>query len=149
MNTRFREFQPADTSELTEMVFALYAEDIYGEPMNPSKILQTIDFMVANPNSGRIIVFEADQLVVGYSILVSFWSNEFGGLLLYVDELFVKKAFRNQKIGARFFDYLASAKHIVHKGVFLEVSTENVKAAKFYLDNGFEKHGTEVMTFIY
>lgn len=149
MSLEFVDFSITYTSELTEMSCALYDEDTGGEPMNQLKIQQTIDFLTSNPSNGRIIVFLSDQTIVGYSIVIHFWSNEFGGLLLHVDELFVKESFRSKKIGSYFFDYLKSTKEPTHKGVFLEVNTTNLKAVDFYLRNGFRKHPNQTMVSIY
>ncbi len=38
-------------------------------------------------------MFHEGVQLVGYAILIPYWSNEFGGNLLFIDELFVSPAF--------------------------------------------------------
>jgi hypothetical protein len=44
--------------------------------------------------------------LLGYALLIPYWSNEFGGVLLFVDELFVLREVRNRGIGHSFFRFL-------------------------------------------
>lgn len=49
--------------------------------------------------AGRAVVLESEGQVSGYALLTSFWSNEFGGEVCLVDELYVKPAARSQGHG--------------------------------------------------
>jgi len=53
------------------------------------RVPETIRFLLAHPNHGRIILMFDDQNVAGYSIIIQHWSNEYGGTILLIDELYV------------------------------------------------------------
>jgi GNAT superfamily N-acetyltransferase len=138
---QFRAFEPRDLPEVEQMAFALYREDDYGQPMTSQKIRRTTDELTARPDRGTILVFTVDTAVVGYAILIYYWSNEYGGDLITVDELYVKDAWRNRGIGTRFFDYLASEHSRRAKGVQLEVTPVNRRALEYYERQGFRRSG--------
>jgi GNAT superfamily N-acetyltransferase len=136
---QFRAFEPQDLAELEQMIFALYREDEYGRPMTPEKIRMTVDELSRHPERGGIVVFTVDNTIVGYAILIYCWSNEFGGELVTVDELYIKEAWRGRGIGTRFFDSLASDRRDGAVGVQLEVTPFNQRALAYYERLGFRR----------
>ena len=137
MNLVFRPFQDRDFEFLVSYMFGLYEEDPGGEEMELEKIQKTIQTLRERPSLGEIVVFEMDQQIVGYALLINYWSNEYGGMIVNLDELYVQKAFRNQGIASRFIQYLVnrSEEEIAFE---LEVMPNNKKALKLYLSLGFE-----------
>ena len=53
-----------------------------------------------------IVLFRERDALVGYALLAPYWSNEFGGTLLFVDEMFVVPEARRRGIGERFFSFI-------------------------------------------
>lgn len=136
---RFRPFEPQDLAELEQMIFALYREDGYGAPITSEKIRMTVDELSRHPRRGKILVFTVDDAIVGYAILIYYWSNEYGGELITVDEVYVKEAWRNRGIGTRFFDSLESDRPGDTVGVQLEVTPSNRRALTYYERLGFKR----------
>jgi GNAT superfamily N-acetyltransferase len=95
-----------DKEELLAMMRALYTEDVAASPPDLPRFPLTIEFLMAQPSRGRVILFEVQSAVRGYALLVPYWSNEFGGTVLFADELFVSPEARNRGIGRRFFQFL-------------------------------------------
>jgi len=126
--------------DLSEMVISLYSEDPSGEKMNDKKIENTICYIQSHPDNGRIEMIIHDQLVIGYAIIVYFWSNEYGGSVLLLDELFMREEFRGKGIGTGFLKNLISAESGKCKAIFLEVIPSNTKAMEFYRKAGFMIH---------
>lgn len=137
-HVQFRTFIESDLSELKPMIMALYAEDADGEPMSSEKIQRTVQELMSHPNKGQIIVFCMDDAVVGYAILLYVWSNEYGGNLVTVDELYVKRPWRGQGIGTAFLRSIGPSDGVLVKGVRLEVTPTNERALAYYLRQGFE-----------
>jgi ribosomal protein S18 acetylase RimI-like enzyme len=138
MNIHFRPSTIEDMPVVEGFIWSLYKEDDEGEPMSSEKIKRTVDFLKANPSHGTIISILADGTLIGYSILINYWSNEFGGIVLYIDELYIQKDYRNKKIGTDFIQHLKSSHYANHEAIFLEVFPSNAKAYDFYKKNGFE-----------
>ena len=109
---------------------ALYEEDP-PHMTDATKFPRTIQFLLANPTGGTIILFQRQGALCGYAIsLIPFWSNEFGGTLLMVDELFVIPSARSRGIGRAFFDHLHSSRPFDAVAVSLEVSPASKAAGR-------------------
>lgn len=132
-----RPFAPADLPELEAMVLSLYAGDAYGRPMTAAQVRRTVDTLSAHPDKGRIEIIEADGIVVGYAIIVLFWSNEHGGTVAILDELLIKQDWRGRGVGSAFLVHLAATAADGVKGVLLEVAPDNAGAMALYLRHGF------------
>ena len=137
--TIFRNFNESDRRELEKMILALYSEDDYGEPMSVEKIDKTIAEMKHSHEKGNITIFENEHGVVGYAIIVFFWSNELGGNVAEIDELYVKSEWRNKGIGTKFLDYLGNRKMFKMVGLQLEVTPTNERALDYYNRYGFKE----------
>ena len=135
--TVFRPFAPADLPELEAMVLALYAGDAYGRPMTADRVRRTVAELTAHPHKGRIEIIACDGVIVGYAIVVSYWSNEHGGTVAILDELLVKPGWRGRGIGSAFLEHLAATAGDGVKGVLLEVAPANGGALALYLRHGF------------
>ncbi len=133
----FRDYEPADFGEFKAMVLGLYSEDTEGQPMTSAKVRDTVRELTTRPEKGKIIIFEAEEGVAGYAFLIFFWSNEYGGDIIHVDELYVKPRWRSQGIASQFFDYLASYREERTVALMLEVHSLNRRALDLYLRRGF------------
>ena len=82
------------------------------------------------------------KLELGYGLLSLKYSHEAGGLELWVEELYVRPAFRGRGLGHEFFAWLrglAAAEHI--RRIRLETEPENERAAALYARMGFSPLG--------
>lgn len=145
MNLAFRPFTMEDAEEVSAMMLDLYVGDPGGAPMNLTKTQETFAALLEKPDRGNIIVMLRDGVLVGYSVLINFWSNEYGGNLLHIDELYVKAAYRGQGIASQFIRYLREQQFNNLVGMMLEVSDINDQARKLYLSLGFKRHKNEVL----
>jgi len=131
--------QDEDTTEVLAMMRALYAEDAPAFPVDPQRFPATIDLLLAEPSRGAVIVFAEGAALRGYAILIPYWSNEYGGTMLYVDELFVIPECRNRGIGRQFFEHLERTKPFDAIAIALEVSPTNERAQRLYESLGFAR----------
>ena len=94
---------------------------------------------VAQP---RACLLEQDGETAGYGLLSLKYSHEAGGLELWVEELYVRPAFRGRGLGHEFFAWLrglSAAEHI--RRIRLETEPENERAAALYARMGFSPLG--------
>ena len=82
-------------------------------------------------------MIDHNEETVGYALLIHYWSNEYGGMLLFLDELFISEPFRGKGIGAAFLEALKAGVFYKTVGLVLEVMPSNERALKLYLDHGF------------
>ena len=145
LNLLFRLYQTEDYNELIPMIMELYAKEGAATVsfMTIEKINRTVSVLMNNKQLGEIFIFEQEKIVVGYAIITGFWSNEFGGRALLIDELLVKGAYRNKGISTRFFNFLFENKFFDEVVYLLEVGIENKQAADFYKKLGFTDFKTK------
>jgi ribosomal protein S18 acetylase RimI-like enzyme len=127
----------ADPSDVLAMMRALYIEDEPAFAVDHRRFPQTVEFLLAEPSRGSVIVIAEGASVCGYALLIPYWSNEFGGTLLCVDELFVVPEARNRGIGHQFFEFLARTRPFDPVAIALEVSPGNLRAQRLYQSIGF------------
>lgn len=135
---RFRSVQPQDQPDLIGMVLALYQEDQYGAPMTREKILRTLQELSAHPDKGSIFVFDENGITAGYAVVVHYWSNEYGGNIVVIDEMYVLPTWRNHGLASAFMEFIANDNTLKPVGLMLEVVPTNLKAMDFYRHRGFE-----------
>ncbi len=145
MSVKYRRFKTEDGAAVAELIRSLYREDPSDRPMLPEKISGTFDSLANHPDRGCIIVLESETGIVGYSIVINFWSNEYGGNVSFIDELYIKKEFRGGGIGTNFIKYLAESKFGNAVALRLEVTPNNKKARKLYESLGFKLHKNDTM----
>jgi len=129
--------EPGHEAQLLTMMRALHVEDVAAANVDPSRFPFTIEFLIAHPSRGRIILFHQGESICGYALLIPYWSNELGGTVLCVDELFVVTEARNRGIGRSFFRFLEETRPFDAVALALEVSVANVGARRLYESLGF------------
>ena len=135
METEFRRYQEKDYIDLLEMIFSLYREDPEGKPIDEEKIKRTIDEFWKNPDKVKIYMFQTGDKNIGYAILVYFWSNEYGGDIITIDELYVNDACRGRGIATEFFSFVERMEN--KAALQLETTPSNQKAFNYYKRLGF------------
>ena len=131
----FRTCLASETSNVQELVDDLYRAYPGVDGVEPDIALTVAEFE-RHPEKGRVIVFELNGQPVGYAILVFFWSNEFRGDVIEIDELFIDNRNRGRGIGSWFFAWLESS-YPESVALALQVSETNTAAARFYERAGF------------
>lgn len=130
-----------DDHAIIAMSGALYVEDPAAAPVPESHTCATLARLRMEPARGKAIVLELDGALVGYSLLISFWSNELGGEVCVIDELYVQAAYRGRGHARALFRLLQSESLIWHPkpvALELEVTRQNERAARLYAQLRFE-----------
>lgn len=144
-------WKPADSShdaDIIEMSLALYREDPSPHPVTAESVQKTLHILKTNPIRGRALVLEIDGKTAGYAFLISFWSNELGGEVCHIDELYVRPTYRSQGHGSALIEILIHLNHQrnpqrplwpgVPVVVELEVTPDNSRGQKLYASLGFK-----------
>lgn len=91
-------------------------------------------------------VFEEDGKLVGYAMVSLSYTTEYGGLCLWIEDLFVSEEYRGRGAGSSFFEYLEekyAGKAVRYK---LEVEEENEGAIEVYKKRGYKRLGYFIMS---
>lgn len=132
----FRSCVCTDLNRVQNFVEQLYTTEP-GERKTHPDIQLTFAEFECRPEKGEIIVFEQSNELIGYAILVFFWSNEFGGDIIEVDEMVIEQKSRSRGIGPAFFNWLEQGAAYSCVGYALQTSAENEAAKKLSKKMGF------------
>ena len=136
-----------DDNSLVEMCLRLYDEDPGILPIHPENMRATLRALRREPSRGRAVVLDIKSQLSGYALLIAFWSNELGGNICEVDELFVVPERRNLGHGKSLFEAILNGgvwpTPIV--GLALGVTPHNVRARTFYERLGFAAAGISMV----
>jgi GNAT superfamily N-acetyltransferase len=135
----WRPAKPNEDDLIVAMCIALNQEDP-GEPVSEGQIRHTLAALRAAPVRGRAVVADVDEEVVAYALLISFWSNEYGGEICAIDELYVTPSHRGRGIATRLFEAIVTDRSLWHErpvALELEVTPDNARARAFYERLGF------------
>lgn len=136
----WRPAHPADDDAIAALSLALYAEDPSAYPVGAAQTRRTLAALRAEPGRGRAVVLDRGAAVAGYALLVAFWSNELGGEVCVIDELYVPPAHRGQGWATRLIEDLAAGRGpwpTRPVALALEVTAGNARARALYERLGF------------
>jgi len=132
--------EPSDEDTIVRMCLDLNAEDPGDTLILGEQVHNTLQVLRDEPARGKAVVAEIDGQVVGYALLISFWSNELGGEVCIVDELYIEPAFRRRGRAGQLLDSLRDSAELwpaTAVAIGLEVSPGNTTARQLYTRHGF------------
>lgn len=130
-----RPINAADRAVYLEMAHDFYQSDAVDHPVPDSHLERTFDLLIAGSPYAACYLFEEAGTVQGYALLANTWSQEAGGLTVWLEELYVRAPFRGQGLGQAFFAFL---KETIHPARFrLETEPHNERAKALYHRQGF------------
>jgi GNAT superfamily N-acetyltransferase len=131
----------SDDEAVVSMCMALNAEDPGPTPVRPQQVRCTLAKLREDANRGRAAVCDVEGRTVGYALLIPFWSNELGGEVCNIDELFVAPQYRGRGLATALFGSLTEGDPSLWPtkptALALEVSLQNERARALYERLGF------------
>jgi len=139
--------RPDEDDRLVEMCLGLYREDPGPRPIAPEQVRQTLATLRHEPWRGRAVVLDVDGPLVGYALLISFWSNELAGEVCDVDELFVVPEHRGRGHATSLFSAIDQGGLWPTPAVALALGTTpgNAAARRLYERLGFAQVGVSMV----
>lgn len=132
-----RNFALKDLIETNKMVSSFYKEKYPNEVSNTQKILKTVSTFQREEDKGKILIIEDDNKIIGYAIIVLFWSNKNSGDILLIDEMYIKKEYKNNLSLSKCIDYLVSKYNKRIKGFQIELDSMSKDEIDFFSSIGF------------
>ena len=92
-----REAVVGDVRTLVELMAKFYTESDYVLDRGHAAAAFTV--LLSDPRLGRVWLIEQAAATVGYVVITFVYGMEYGGLMAFVDDFFVRPAFRNSGLG--------------------------------------------------
>lgn len=142
--------KPNEFQDIVEMCQSLYREDPSTHDITNDQIMTTLETLHKDPSRGIVVSLQLDNKIQGYAFLIAFWSNELGGELCVIDELYVNSKFRGQGHASSLIKALSQDGFIWPRklaAIELEVTPKNERARKLYSNLGFQSVRNSMMRF--
>lgn len=144
----WRAARSEDDQTIIALCTALYVEDPASAPVPRDHHIRTLAKLREEPARGRIVVLELDGAVRGYAFLISYWSNELGGEICTIDELYVAPPYRSQGHGSALVEAVEIDRDLwpgTPVALELEVTPDNARARTLYERLGFRTKRNAVL----
>lgn len=130
-----RKITPSDRSEYFNMAREFYSSDAVMHDVGEENISAAFEEYLRSDVYAECFILEDGGIAVGYGQISKTFSQEAGGLVIWLEELFIKKNFRGKGYGKAYFDFIF--KNYPAKRYRLEVEKENEGAVRLYKSLGF------------
>lgn len=132
----FEPLTAAHRADYLAMVQDFYGSDAVDHTIPLSHAERTFDAILAGSPYVAGYLFTQGDRPAGYALLMKSWSQEAGGLVVWVDEVYVDAAFRGTGLGSAFLAALPDL--IPEAAAFrLELTPCNEKARALYTRLGY------------
>lgn len=135
MNIIIREMKNTDREAVTEMMRVFYASDAVHTDGSAEIFEADFDECVSESPFLSGFILEYEGVTVGYAMTAHSFSTEFGKRCVWLEDLYIKDAYRGRGFGNAFFDYIeARCPGVLFR---LEAEEENRGAVALYRKRGY------------
>ena len=127
----------ADREKYIEIAGEFYATDAVLRPVPRAYFERTFDEMLSSDCYAEGYLFEQKGEIAGYALIAKTFSQEAGGKVFWLEEIYVREKFRGQGIAAKFLSFLIERANACGARLRLEAEKENEKAIRLYEQFGF------------
>ena len=140
-----RKIRSDDKNDYINMARAFYATDAVLIHVDDRHFESTFNELMRSEDYAICYILELDGKTAGYSLLAKTYSQEAGGFVIWIEEIFVLPEFRGRGIGREFFSFLIQNRPESVKRLRLEAERENEGAIRLYKSFGFNFLGYDQM----
>ena len=138
-----RKMTESDRGLYIEMAEEFYHSDAVLHPIPRAHFEKTAEEALKSGTYAEIYLLEYEGKTAGYGLTARTFSQEAGGQVLWIEELYIREAFRSRGLGREFFSYLEENNKGVLSRLRLEVEADNTRAISLY-----ERLGYEVLDYV-
>lgn len=133
-----RPFTSSDRSVILEMMRTFYHSPAVCHSVPESYFNTTIDTVLNGSPYAEGWLVEQDGQPAGYGLIAKTYSNEVGGLVVWLEELYISENFRGLGLGSKLIGFIENQYHDRAARFRLEVSNSNERARRLYQKLGYE-----------
>ncbi|CAB1255490.1 N-acetyltransferase [Ruminococcaceae bacterium BL-6] len=136
-----RRMERKDREEYLKMTGEFYASDAVLHEIPLKYRSDAFEELMRSEDYVTAYLLEQDGKAAGYALLSRQFSQEAGGMALWIDEIYIRPPFRGRGLGSEFFRFLDENIHGRIKRLRLETEPENKGAQALYRRLGFRPLG--------
>lgn len=125
------------------MAEEFYNSDAVIHPIPRDHFEKTANEALRSDEYAEIYLLEYEGETAGYGLTARTFSQEAGGQVLWIEELYIRKEFRSKGLGREFFSSLEDKNRGEIVRLRLEVEADNTRAISLY-----ERLGYEVLDYV-
>lgn len=133
----FRKIVKADKKAYLKMASEFYSSEAVLFNVPQSHFENTFEQLTNNSPYAEGYIFEKNGETAGFAVLAKTWSTEAGGLVVWVEEIYILPQFQGNGLAGEFFSYLSKLPDIAR--IRLEAEPENENAIRLYKRLGFKE----------
>lgn len=134
-----REMKLEDTKDVLNMMKVFYDSPAVLHKASDNILKQDIADCVGNSPFIEGFIFENENNIAGYSMIVKSYSTEYGGPCIWIEDLYIKPEYRSLGMGTKFFNYIENKFKDTAVRFRLEVESSNEKAISVYKKCGYNE----------
>lgn len=136
----FRKIQKKDKEFYINSANEFYNSDAVDHKIPIKNIEKTFNELMRSNEYAEGYIFEKDGEKVGYALLAKSFSQEAGGIVIWLEEIYILPQFRSLGLGGEFISFLKEKQD--YSRLRLELSPTNNRAY-----NAYQRHGFEVLDY--
>lgn len=133
-----RDFTHGDREDFVRFCKIFYESDAVLHEVPEENFRHTFDRIMDNSPLARGFIFEHEGKKAGYALLGFTYSNEVGGLVVFLEEAYILPAFQGVGLGSAFLDAVEEEYRGRAKRLRLEITKSNDRARKLYERKGYK-----------
>ncbi len=120
-----------------ELAWEFYHSPAVLHPVPEENISKTFDELMRSDEYAECYIIESEGSTAGFALIAKTFSQEAGGMVCWIEEIFIRPEFRGRGIGSEFFSEFAGLMPEGTRRLRLEIEPDNEKAAALYKRLGF------------
>ncbi len=132
-----RSITSEDRETYLELVKEFYQSDAVLHPVPMRNAETTFDEALSSDRYAECFIVEHDARAVGFALVAKTFTQEAGGLVVWLEELYIRPQFRNLGLGRGAMAALL-ARYPQAMRFRLEVAPDNARVMALYRSMGFE-----------
>jgi GNAT superfamily N-acetyltransferase len=133
---KIRKMTTKDTEQVFAMMRVFYDSPALIHKSSDAVLRRDIEACLSDSPFVEAYIFEDAGETLGYSMVSKSYTTEYGGLCVWIEDLYLKEAYRSKGLGTQFFAFLEQ-QYPEAVRFKLEVEQENGAAVATYKKNGY------------
>lgn len=131
-----RKIEAKDKADFLRMNYTFYHSEAVLHPIPEQHAENTFSALLNGSPYADGYILEEDGAPCGYILLARTYSNEAGGLVIWIDEIYIDAAFRGRGLGGQCIEFIKE-QYPQAVRFRLEVSDANTAVKRLYTRCGF------------